>query len=106
MEITVFAKKRTATDGRTFNSYFGKLTKKTGEVITAQIKFRDECGAPSKCPCNIIVNHSDCNYSEKQKTYTDATTQEQKETTERVLWVSGWSDGAEYVDTSMDEFVD
>ena len=106
MVVTVFAKKKTAIDGRQFNTYFGKLTKKDGEEITAQIKFREECGAPQKCPCNVVLNHSDCNYSEKEKKYTDAKTQEEKTTVERVLWVSAWTEGEPYVDTSMDGFVD
>lgn len=106
MQLTIFAKNRTANDGRPFKSYFTKMTKKDGSEITAQVKFRDECGAPKEFPCNIIVAKENANFSEKEKTYTDAKTQEEKQTVERILWVSRWSEGEQYVDHSMDDFAD
>lgn len=106
MQLTVFAKNRTANDGRPFKTYFSKLTKKDGTQVTVQIKFREECGTPNQCPCNIVVNKNDANFTEKEKTYTDAKTQEEKQTVVRILWVSKWTDGEPCVDHSMDEFVD
>jgi hypothetical protein len=106
MEKTIFAKKRSTKDGtRTFNSYFTKLVDTTtGEELTVQVKFREECGEPKNCPCNIIIDKKDVNLSIKDKTYTDEKTQEEKQTTERTLWVSAWKEGSPYVDHSMDNF--
>lgn len=106
MQSTIFAKKRTAGDGRQFNSYLTKLTKKDGTEITVQVKFREECGEPKKFPINIVYDKSDVNYSEKSETYIDPKTQEEKETVRRILWVSKWTEGEPYVDTSMDDFAD
>ena len=103
MEVTVFGKKQRSKDGKDFINYFGKLTKKTGEEITTQIKFKQEAGFPKNCPCVIEFDKKDANFTEKQKTYTDEKTQEQKETIERVLWVSNYTE-KEYVDKSMDDF--
>ena len=82
------------------------MQKKDGSEITAQVKFQTECGTPQECPCNIIVDKKDANFSEKEKTYTDAKTQEEKQTVERVLWVSKWTNGEPYEDHSMDDFAD
>ena len=108
MEKTIFAKKRTSNDGKTFYNYFTKLTKKDGTEVVVQVKFRDECGSPvgANCPMNITFNKKDANYTEKEETYTDSKTQEEKVTTRRIMWVSAWTEGTPYVDTSMDEFED
>lgn len=105
MKITVFGKKRTTADGKKFTAYFGKLTKKDGSEITTQIKFREEAGVPSTVPCVIECEKTDMNYTEKVKKYTDKETQEEKETTERTLWVARFNE-EEYIDTSMDDFVE
>ena len=105
MEKTIFAKKRTASDGRTFYTYLTKLHKKsTDEDITVQVRFRDECGVPKTFPCNIILNDGDSNYSEKTTEYTDKETGEIKTVITRTLWVNNWSAGADYVDNSMSDF--
>lgn len=102
MELTVFAKNRTTKEGKPFQTYFSKLTKKDGTEMTTELKFRDECGAPKKFPCNIIVEKQDCNLAEKPVTYekdgveTDAI--------QRRLWISAWTEGSEYVDHSLDDF--
>ena len=106
MQSTIFAKKRTSKDGKVFNSYLTKLTKKDGEEITVQVKFREECGEPKNCPMNIVYEKHDANYTEKKETYVDPKTQEEKETVRRVLWISNWTQGEPYVDDSMDAFVD
>lgn len=105
MNLTVFAKKRTTKEGKTFNTYFTKLVKKDGEEVTTEVKFRDECGAPSEFPCNIIVNKDNANFVEKPVNYVDKNGVEQ-EATRKQLWVSAWTQGEAYVDHSLDAFVD
>ncbi len=112
MELTVFAKKNITKEGKVFYRYFGKLQKKTGEEITVTIKFREECGAPKgeKCPMIISVDKKDCNFSSKTRTgfITDPDGNNvEHEYIDNTLWVSAWNDtGKEYIDRSMDEFID
>lgn len=106
MELTIFGKKKSTKDGKKdFAVYFTKLTKKGGEVITTSVKFREECGAPSlkDCPMNIVVDKSKANFVEKGITYADAEGVEH-EGIDRTLWIAEWTEGAPYVDTSLDEF--
>lgn len=106
-ELTIFSKKGTTKDGKkTFYRYITKLEKKSGEVITAEVKFREECGSPdgAKCPMNIEVKKDDLNYSEKDIEYTDESAGEVKQATRRELWVRAWKAGSAYKDTSMDDF--
>lgn len=107
MKLAIFAKKLTTKQGKPFTKYFTTLTKKNGEEIMVQVKFREECGAPKQeeCPMNIVVDKTDCNYREKTSAYTDEDGNE-GEFTEKTLWVSAWTMGEPYVDTSMDEFED
>ena len=107
MELTIFAKKRVSKEGKDFTTYFTKLTKVDGEEITTTVKFREECGAPKReqCPMNIVADKTDCNFVEKGVTYKDSEGND-KEAIERVLWISKWTEGEKYVDTSMDAFVD
>lgn len=107
MKLTIFAKKRTTKDGRPFYNYLTTLTKKDGEEVTMQVKFRDDCGQPKgeNCPMNIVVEKTSCNYSEKIRTYEDKDGNKEK-TIDKVLWINAWTEGEPYVDTSMDEFVD
>lgn len=103
MEITVFAKKRTTSEGKTFYTYLSKLTKKDGSDIMTAVKFREEAGKPKPeaCPCNIIVEKNDCNLSVKHII--------SPETGEQIdsysLWVSAWNPGSEYVDHSLDDIM-
>lgn len=102
MEISIFAKKRTAGDGKTFYSYLSTLTRKDGTTQTVSVKFRDECGhpKPEECPMNIVVEKSAANIA--KSTFTREDTGEVA--TSYTMWVSAWAKGSEYVDTSMDEF--
>ena len=105
MQITVFAKKATTKEGKSFVRYISRPTKKNGEEVTATVKFREECGAPSadNCPMNIMLTKADCNMSSRWYENTD----ENGETVRReskTLWVSNWTEGEPYVDHSMDEF--
>ena len=104
MEKTIFGKKRTTKEGKPFTTYITKMTRKDGEEITVQVKFREECGVPKTLPCNIVFDKKDANYSEKIEKYVDEKTQEEKETVRRILWIQNWEEGSEYVDTSMDDF--
>ena len=102
MEITIFAKKREAKDGRKFTSYLATLTKKSGEKQTVAVKFREDCGAPDakNCPMNIVADKKNLNMSERN--YVDAETGEVR--TSYTLWVSEWKQGTPYVDHSMDDY--
>ena len=73
MKLAIFAKKLTSREGRPFAKYFTTLTKKSGEEIMVQVKFREDCGAPKpeECPMNIVVDKTDCNYREKTSSYVD-----------------------------------
>ena len=92
MELTIFAKSKTTKEGKPFNTYFAKMTKKDGTELTTEVKFREECGAPKKCPCNIIVDKKDANLAEKTISYEKDGVE--KEAIQRRLWVSAWKEGA------------
>ena len=106
MQATIFAKKVQKKDGTTFKRYITKLMKKDGTEETMNVKFREECGVPANCPCNIEFDKSNANFSQKVQTYTDNETGEEKETVSKTLWINAWQYGEEYVDTSMDEFAE
>lgn len=102
MKITVFAKERKGKDNNSFLSYLSKLTKNTGEEVTVQLKFSEECGRIKKenCPCIIEVDTSDCSYSERKVVKDD------KEIINRVLWINKYTKTDEvFVDTSASCFV-
>ena len=102
MEITIFAKNRTAKNGQNFVGYLARLPRKDGTTQTSAVKFRKECGAPDgdACPMNIIVERKDVNLSRR-----DFVNRETGEvSTGYTLWVSNWKDGSPYVDHSLDEF--
>ena len=101
MIITIFAKKRQSNDGRTFYTYLSSLTRKNGDSLKVQVKFRQACGNPrgEDCPMNLILHKEDCNLSENRYTET-ATSPDTGEITitdkvNYVLWVSKWEVGPE-----------
>lgn len=103
MEITVFAKKRLTKEGKNFISFLTQITnKRTGEIETLSVKFREECGQPKaeQCPMNIVFEKQDANIS-KNKYVKNETGEEFKSST---LWISKWSKGRKYVDTSLDDY--
>lgn len=102
MELLIYAKKRKTKEGREFSTYLTTLKKKTGEEQTMGVRFRDECGSPSAkdCPMYINVDKSDANVSQKKFTREDTG----EPGISYTLWISKWSKGREYIDTSMDEF--
>lgn len=103
MEISIFAKKRQTKDGRTFYVYLSTLHKKDGTDVKCQVKFDNNCCEPPKpddCPCNILIDKDDCNFSSKTLVI-EATGELVERST---LWVKHWAAGGEYVDHSMDDF--
>ena len=103
MQIVVFAKKRNTKEGKLFYTYLTKLVKKDGTEVTTAVKFRDVCGEPRPevCPCNLIINKEDCNFSSNI-----INNEETGEIiTSNTLWVNKWEMGDPYVDHSMDEFM-
>lgn len=106
MKIAVFAAKRHTAEGKAFFSYIGRITKKDGEVLTVQVKFRESCGNPdgNKCPMIIVANKSDCNLSQRTITTTSEETGETITKTVYTLWVTAYTT-EEYVDHSLDDIV-
>ena len=106
MEITLYAKRRTTADGKkSFFSYLTTLTKKDGTPLTCSVRFSGEDNKepdPAACPMNIIVDTADCNLATEK--YEDTRTGESRNS--YGLWVKKWKQGAEWRDTSMDEFND
>lgn len=102
MEITIFSKKRQTKDGKNFDSFLARLTKKDGSQITASVRFREACGQPKgdECPCNIVIEKGQCNMIEREF-FNEETGEIAKAFT---LWVTDWERGSEYVDHSMDDF--
>lgn len=102
MEITIFAKKRLNKEGKTFITYLSTLTKKSGEKTTVSVKFKDTCTAPKPedCPMNIVVEKQDANLASRS-----FVNQQGDAAVAYTLWVSAWSLGGEFVDTSLDEYV-
>lgn len=100
MELTIFSRSIKNDKGREFKVYSTKLTdRETGETIYHTVKFREECGTPDKCPCNIEVRKEDCNIVTSAYARADGT-----EGIDRILWVKAWKDGSEYVDHSTDRY--
>ena len=100
MEITIFAKKKQTKTGKVFFTYLTTLKKKDGTEDKMEVKFREECGTPAAFPVNIIVDKGDCNVSKKLRNRED--TGEVYET--RTLWITKWTEGTPYVDTSLDDY--
>lgn len=103
MEVTIFAKKRTMSDGKSFYSYLTTLTHSDGSTLTVAVKFREDAGTPDykKCPMNIIFDKSEANLSKRDYVREDTG----EVGTSYTLWVSKWNEGSPYVDKSLDDFV-
>ena len=102
MEITVFAKKRTTKEGKTFYGYLTTLRRKDGTEQTVSVRFRESCEnpKPENCPMNIIVEKRSANLS-KREFIRESTGEVMNSYT---LWVSEWKNGSAYVDHSLDDF--
>lgn len=102
MEITIYAKKRTTAEGKSFFSYLSTLTRKDGTKQTVSVKFRDECGSPKpeKCPMNVKFDKGNANMTTREFTREDTG----EVGTSYTLWVSKWEQGSPFVDHSLDDF--
>lgn len=104
MQISLFAKKRTTKEGKTFYQFLTTLEKKDGTTETMRVAFRDIEGnsvpKADSCPRNIIVDKDNANVSTTR--YTDNETGELK--FRKTLWISKWESGDPYVDHSLDEY--
>lgn len=102
MELAIFSKKRQTREGKSYNIYVARMTKKTGEVIPVRVKFREDAGNPKaeSCPMNIIIKKEDCNLAQTEYVREDTG----EVGTSYTLWVSRWERGSDYIDTSLDEF--
>lgn len=122
MQITLFAQKKQTKEGRTFYRYLTTLKRKAGENgetedVMMEVKFHESCGKPegAACPLNIIVDKRMCNFNSKLEKYMVALEdedgnptgeKEEREATKNVLWIKAWEEGPEYVDHSMDDFIE
>lgn len=102
MEIAIYAKKRTTAEGKTFYSYLSTLTRKDGGKQTVSVKFRDDAGnpKPENCPMNIKFNKSSANLATNEFIREDTG----EIGTSYTLWISGWEQGAPFVDHSLDDY--
>lgn len=102
MEITIYAKKRTTKEGKSFYSYLSNLTRKDGTKLTVSVRFRDECGnpKPENCPMSIKFDKRDANLS----THKFVNFETGEVGTSNTLWVSSWEPGTPFVDHSLDDF--
>lgn len=100
-EITIFSKKRTNNEGRTFYNYLTRLTRKnTGESQMFTVKFRDDTAPdPEECPINIIVEKEDLNCVQREFVRKDG-----NPGVGYTLWVAAFKPGSPYVDHSLDDF--
>lgn len=103
MEITIYAKRRTSNEGKTFYSYLSTLTRKDGTTQTVSVKFRDEAGnpKPENCPMNIKFDRGAANLATREFVREDTGEIGLSYT----LWVSCWEQGTPFVDHSLDDFV-
>ena len=103
MKFTIFSKQRKTEDGRVFTTYLTRLKKKGADDETVMpVKFREDCGAPKKCPCIIEVPNDGASANIAYEKYTDKETGEIMK--RPVIWVSEWKPGEAYVDHSFDEY--
>lgn len=105
MQITVFRKKVTPRNGnKPFFKYVTTMTKKDGEKVYADVMFEDGVTIPSTFPCVIDLDKKQANLNSKDIDYTDEKTGEEKNFIRNTLWVKGYNNISEYIDTSLDDF--
>lgn len=101
MLLTVFAKKRTTTEGKRFYTYLTQLTKKEdGEHVTVQVKFPESLAPKADdCPINIIVDKDKANLS------TNSIDTENGVIISRTLWIKYYTvDENPFVDNSLEDY--
>lgn len=102
MVLTIFAKKRTTTEGKKFYSFLTKLhNKNDGSELVTTVKFPEDMPIKADaCPINIDVEKGDCNLAFKKFEKEDGTTVDVP-----TLWIKNYSISKDvYVDTSMDDY--
>ena len=111
MNLNLFAKHKTGTSQKTntkydFYSYTTRMTRKDGEVITAQVKFSN-VDAPNgaECPITIIVNKKDMNLVVEHNEVRNDDGDIIEVKTYYTLWVKAYT-AQEYIDHSLDDFLD
>ena len=101
MELTVFAKKRTTTEGKRFYTYLTQLTRKEDGVhVSVQVKFPEGL-APKvdDCPLNITVDKEKANLAIKKLGT------ENGEIISRTLWIKEYTISENpFEDTSLDDY--
>ena len=101
MELTVFAKKRTTTEGKRFYTYLTQLTRKEdGERVSVQVKFPEGLAPKADdCPLNIIVDKEKANLAIKKLGT------ENGEIISRTLWIKEYTISKNpFEDTSLDDY--
>ena len=101
MELTVFAKKRTTTEGKRFYTYLTQLTRKEdGARIAVQVKFPEGLAPKADdCPLNIIVDKEKANLAIKNLGT------ENGEIISRTLWIKEYTISENpFEDTSLDDY--
>lgn len=101
MELTVFAKKRTTTEGKRFYTYLTQLTRKEdGERVSVQVKFPEGLAPKAdECPLNIIVDKEKANLATKN------IGTENGEIISRTLWIKDYTISENpFEDTSLDDY--
>ena len=104
MKVTVFAKKRKTSDGKTFNVFVTKMINKDGEAfyVTVKAPEDDEIKA-NECPLNIEFDKANANLTHTKDTI--ETDDGVREYVHHTLWLKKYTRSAEkYVDTSLDDF--
>lgn len=103
MNVTIYAKNRTTKEGKPFYNYLTRMMQKsTGEIVTVQVKFREDCGSPKadQCPMIIEVPKGKANMSTREFKDEFGDTK-----IARTMWVSEWTKSkTEFVDNSMDDY--
>lgn len=101
MLLTVFAKKRTTTEGKRFYTYLTQLTRKEdGERISVQVKFPEGLAPKADdCPLNITVDKEKANLAIKKLGT------ENGEIISRTLWIKEYTISENpFEDTSLDDY--
>ena len=103
MKITVFGRKKQTGEGKSFTSFIAKLQRTDGSTLTAQVKFREECGQPKleECPIIIEFDKKDANLADREYIREDTGELAKSYT----LWITSWKRSEEiYVDHSLEDF--
>lgn len=100
MKLTIYAKTKKTSEGRSFKVYLSRLyNKRTGEDVPVRVVFQEGCTLPTIFPCNIVAEKADMNLSEKK--YRD---EQGEEHITRSLWIKDYQMGEPFEDHSLDDY--